>query len=86
MSFLSKSEIQFLQGHKQISRSYEYKLKSIIKKKVANLMDKEIPLLSTLFPSLDLTEFGKTCNINKSKNHLTVNSKTTSNNDNNTII
>ncbi len=58
MPLLSKSEIQYLQGQKQVSKSYEYKLKSIIKKKVANLMDKEIPLLSTLFPSLDLTEFG----------------------------
>ncbi len=59
MSLLSKSEIQYLQGQKKVSRSYEYKLKSIIKKKVSNLMDKEIPLLSSLFPNPDLTEFGK---------------------------
>ena len=59
MSLLSKSEILYLQGHKQVSKSYNYKLRSIIKKKVANLMDKEIPLLSSLFPDLDLTEFGK---------------------------
>ncbi len=59
MSLLSKSEIQYLQGQKQVSMSYEYKLRSIIKKKVANLLDKEIPLLSSLFPNLDLTEFGK---------------------------
>jgi hypothetical protein len=43
MPILSKSEIQFLQGQKQISKSYEYKLKSIIKKKISNLIDKEIP-------------------------------------------
>jgi hypothetical protein len=43
MPILFKSEIQFLQGQKQISKSYEYKLKSIIKKKISNLIDKEIP-------------------------------------------
>lgn len=75
MSLLSKSEIQYLQGQKHVSRSYEYKLKSVIKKKVANLMDKEIPLLSTLFPNLDLTEFGKTVGQNKGKRHLTESSK-----------
>ncbi|HYO06002.1 MAG TPA: hypothetical protein VER14_03365 [Phototrophicaceae bacterium] len=75
MSLLSKSEIQYLQGQKQVSKSYEYKLKYTIRKKVANLMDKEIPLLSTLFPNLDLTEFGKTVGQNKGKRHLTESSK-----------
>ena len=42
MSLLSKSEIQYLQGQKQVSGSYEHKLRSIIKKKVANLIAKEI--------------------------------------------
>ena len=42
-------------------------------------MDKEIPLLSSLFPNLDLTDFGKTYNINKPERHLTKNSKITSN-------
>jgi hypothetical protein len=61
MSLLSKSEIQFLQGNKQISKSYEYKLKSIIKKKISNLLDKEIPLINSLFPNSinNLTEFSK---------------------------
>ncbi len=86
MSLLSKSDIQYLQGKKQVSRSYEYKLRSIIKKKVANLMDKEIPLLSSLFPNPDLTEFGKICNDNISDYHLTEISKTTSNMHNNTTI
>ena len=45
MSLVSKAEIQYLQGQKVISKSYEYKLKSIIKKKLAILMDKVIPLL-----------------------------------------
>jgi hypothetical protein len=59
MSLLLKSEIQHLKGQKHVSRSYEYKLKSVIRKKVANLMDKYFALLSTLFPNPDLTEIGK---------------------------
>lgn len=59
MSLLSKSEILFLQGQKQVSKSYEYKLKSVIRKKIAHLLDKDVPLLSTLFPKLNLTGFGK---------------------------
>ncbi len=60
MSLLSKAEIQYLQSQKQISKSYEYKIKSIIKKKLANLVDKELPLLSSLLlNSHDLTKFSK---------------------------
>ncbi len=59
MSLLSKSEVLFLQGQKKVSKSYEYKLKSIIKKKVSNHLDKEIPILSSFFPKLNLTESGK---------------------------
>jgi hypothetical protein len=60
MLLLSKSEIQFLQGQKQVSKAYEYKLKSIIKKKVFNFLDKEISLISNLFPNINnLTEFSK---------------------------
>ena len=57
---LSKTEVQYLQGQKQLSKSYEYKIKSIIKKKLINLLDRDLPLLSTLFPNLlDLTKFSK---------------------------
>src|SRR3982750_2012537 len=60
MPLLSKSEIQFLEGRKKVSKSYEYKLKSIIKKKISNLLDKEILLLSKLFSNVNnLTEFSK---------------------------
>ena len=60
MSFLSKSETQFQQGQKQISKSYEYKLKSILKKKVQHFLNNDLPLLSDLFPNLmNLTDFGK---------------------------
>jgi hypothetical protein len=53
MSLLSKAEVQFLQGQKQVSKSYEYKLKSIIKKKISLLVDKELPLLAKLFTEFD---------------------------------
>ena len=79
MSLLSKSEILYLQIQKQVSRSYEYKLKSIIKKKVANLMDKEIPLLSKLFPDPNLTEISKTLDDRHGSKNLTEISKTTFN-------
>ncbi len=60
MSLLSKSEIQFLKGQKRVSKSYEYKFKSILKKKLSNLVDNDLPLLSSLFPNLlDLTKIGK---------------------------
>jgi hypothetical protein len=60
MSLLSKSEVHFLQGQKPVSKSYEYKLKSIIKKKIITLLEKELPLLSQLFPKLsNLTKYSK---------------------------
>jgi len=42
-----------------VSKSYEYKLKSVIKRKISTLLEKELPLLSQLFPNLDLTKNGK---------------------------
>jgi hypothetical protein len=52
---LSKAEIQYLQGQKQVSQSYERKLKCLIRKKV-EVLRKEIPLLSKLFvESLELS-------------------------------
>ena len=75
MSLLSKSEIQFLQGQKQVSKSYEYKLKSILKKKISILLDKDLPLLSTLFPNLqDLTKNSKN-NLGDTNTNLTKYSK-----------
>ncbi len=41
MSLLSKSEIQYLQGQKKVSRSYECKLRSIIKKNIVNIIGKK---------------------------------------------
>ena len=59
MSLLSKSEISYLQGQKQVSKSYEYKLKSVIKKKISKLLVKELPLVSKLFPEVNLTNYSE---------------------------
>lgn len=77
MSLLSKTEVQYLQGQKVISKSYEYKIRSVIKRKLSILIDKELPLLDSLFPDLDLTKFSKIKPINNSSYSLTKNSKTT---------
>ncbi|MDF0680700.1 MAG: hypothetical protein P0116_07020 [Candidatus Nitrosocosmicus sp.] len=45
---LSKAEIQYLQGQKQVSKSYERKLRCLIRKKV-EVLQKELPLLSSIF-------------------------------------
>jgi hypothetical protein len=44
---LSKAEILYLQGQKQVSQSYERKLKCLIRKKL-EVLQREIPLLSKL--------------------------------------
>ena len=44
---LSKAGILYLQGQKQVSQSYERKLKCLIKRKI-DVLRKEIPLLSKL--------------------------------------
>jgi hypothetical protein len=65
MSLLSKSEVLFLQGKKKVSKSYEYKLKSIIKKKVSNLLDKEIPILSSFSQNSTLLNLVRIMRISK---------------------
>lgn len=72
MSLLSKAEVHFLQGKKVVSRPYEYKIKSIIKKKLSILVDEEIPLVTKLFPNLDLTKLDK---IHSKKNFNTLANK-----------
>jgi hypothetical protein len=75
ISLLSKAETQFLNGQKHVSKSYEYKLKSTIRRKITDLLDKEIPLLSKLFPNFDLTTFSKVLDDNNRAADLTKNSK-----------
>ena len=45
---LSKGEVQYHQGHKVVSKSYERKLRCIIRKKL-EILQNEFPLLSKLF-------------------------------------
>jgi hypothetical protein len=45
---LSRAEILYIQGQKQVSQSYERKLKCLIRKKV-EVLQKELPLPSKLF-------------------------------------
>jgi hypothetical protein len=71
---LSKAEVRYLQGQKQVSKSYEYELKSILKKKIISLVDNDLPLLANLFPNLDITKFGKKINDSFDVN-LTINGK-----------
>ena len=68
MSLLSKAELQFLQGQKNTSKSYEYKLKSVIKKKLSMLIEKEIPLIKSLYPDIDLTKSSKINPVNTEHN------------------
>ena len=44
---LSKAELLYVQGQKQVSKSYERKLKCLIRKKI-EVLQKELPLLSKL--------------------------------------
>ncbi len=51
-SLLTKTEIDWLSGKAHLSKSYEYKIKSIIKSKLKALSEFELPLIlkSGLFP------------------------------------
>jgi|SRR5215208_307465 hypothetical protein len=72
-SLLTKTEIDWLSGKAHLSKTYEYKIKSIIKSKLRALSDFELPLIlkSGLFPeAADLAIF---------KNHNEATSKTYSN-------
>ena len=70
MPLFSKSEIQFLQGQKQVSKSYEYKIKSIIKKKISGSFGKGVTFTIKLFPDYDLTIISNKIN-NEKPNNLT---------------
>ena len=44
-SLLTKTELAWLLGKKQISKSFEYKIKSTIKNRIDKLLNFELPLL-----------------------------------------
>jgi hypothetical protein len=45
LSLLSKTELEWLLGNKRLSKSFGYKSKSTIKKKIDNFLSFELPLL-----------------------------------------
>jgi len=45
LSLLSKTELEWLLENKTVSKSFGYKIKSTIKKKIENLLSFELPLL-----------------------------------------
>jgi hypothetical protein len=45
LSFLSKTELEWILGNKYLSKSFEYKIKSTIKKKINRFLNFELPLL-----------------------------------------
>jgi hypothetical protein len=67
MSLLSKAEVQYLEGHMQLSKSYERKLKWIIRKKAEGLR-KDIRLLIKLIPIEQIFDFDNLA-ITKVKTH-----------------
>ena len=71
-SLLTKTEIEWLSGKTHLSKSYEYKIKSIIKRKLKALSEFELPLIlnSGLFP--------EAANLAIFKNHNEDTSKTSS--------
>ena len=44
-SLLSRTELEWLLGNKLLSKSFEYKIKSQLKKKISVFLEKEFPLL-----------------------------------------
>jgi hypothetical protein len=72
-SLLTKAEIDWLSGTAHLSKTYEYKIKSIIKSKLKALSEFELPLIlnSGLFPE-------ESANLALFKNHNEAISKTSS--------
>ena len=70
---LTKTEIDLLSGKAQLSKTYEYKIKSTIKSKLKTLSEFELPLIlnSGLFPE-------EAANLAIFKNHNEAISKTSS--------
>ncbi len=66
MSLLSKAEVQYLEGQKQLSKSYERKLKCTIRKKAFGLR-KHILLLTKLIPIEQILDVEVLFAVNKAK-------------------
>ena len=63
-AILTRSEIKWLNGLREVSKTYEYKMKCAIRKKLDILANTELPLIEECgFFSDELTKFGKTLTI-----------------------
>ena len=71
-SLLTKTETDWLLGKTQLSKSFEYKIKSIIKRKLRAFNEFELPLIlkSGLFPEAEKLAMFKNHNEAKSKTSL----------------
>ena len=59
-AILTRAEIEWLNGLKDVSKTHEYKMKSVIRKKLDTLANTELPLIEKSgFFYNDLTKFGK---------------------------
>ena len=70
-ALLTRTEIDWLLGKIKVSKSYEYKLKSSIKRKIKNFRNLELPLLAKkgfISHDLDLTVFTKNLSANSNDN------------------
>ncbi len=66
-ALLTRSEIEWLLGKKEVSKSYEYYLKHSIKEKLHTLTELELPLLNEkgmIQDSLDLSAYSKNLSAN----------------------
>src|ERR671920_850327 len=71
-SLLTKTEIDWLSGKAHLSKTYEYKIKSIIKRELKVFNEFELPLIlkSGLFPEAEKLDMIKNHNEAKSKTSL----------------
>ncbi len=65
-ALLTRSEVDWLSGKKQVSKSYEYYMKNMVRSKLKTLVELELPLLIErgFSDSIDLSVFTKNLSAN----------------------
>jgi hypothetical protein len=82
-SILTTSELEWLTGNKQVSKIYEYRIRSDIKKKILIFQQLELPLLEQHGFLKDLSIFTQlSANTQISKNQLSIKENNNLNGDN----
>ena len=71
-ALLTRNEFEWLLGKAKISKTYQYRIKSDIKKKIKNFTELELPLLNKrgFMPSFDLSIFTQNLRISPQINDL----------------